>query len=233
MKVLITGGTSGIGKKTVELLSSNGHEVIFSGRDEKRAKHLEQATGAQFILCDISTVEGCAHLTQQYFDLHESCDVLINNAGLWSEGTIDNTSVREIEKVFAINTIAPIILSKYFIAKMKDSIDSGIQDHSKLIFVNSIAGLTSKAQREVYSSSKWAITGFTRGLSDELSEHKISVTNLCPGAVDTELFEHGGYPRDTSSMMDPIAVANAIKYIVDQPRDVKIKELAIQPSNYI
>jgi len=233
MKIFITGGTSGIGKQTVELLSTQSHQVIFSGRDQKRGDELAMSTNSEFIRGDISTCEGCEDLANRYFELHAHCDVLINNAGIWTEGTIGDTSVQEIEKVFSINSIAPIILSKLFIAKMDEHIQEGSQEYGRIIFVNSVAGLTSKAEREVYCASKWAITGFTKGLSQELSDHKISITNLCPGSVDTELFDNGGYPRDTSAMMDPKVVANAIGYIINQPADVQIQELVVHPTSYI
>lgn len=232
MKIFITGGTSGIGKQTVELLVSSSHEVIFSGRDADRGNKIAIATGAKFIQGDLFTIDGCKKLADQYFQAQDYCDVLINNAGIWTEGTLEDTSDEEITNVFSVNSIAPIVLSKYFSSKMKVSIKAGNQDYARLVFVNSIAGLTSKAEREVYCATKWAITGFARGLSQELSPHKISVTNLCPGSIDTELFNHGGYPRDTSGMMDAAIVANSIKYIVDQPGNVQISELALHPTSY-
>jgi short-subunit dehydrogenase len=231
MNVLVTGGTSGIGKAIVELLSLSNHNVVFSGRDQQRGADVEQMSGASFVRADLSLVSDCERLVEEYFAMYDTCDVLINNAGLWSEGKLVDTSIDEIEKVFAINAVAPIVLTKLVVEKMLAVKEP--QAARRIIFVNSIAGLNSKAEREVYSSSKWAITGFARGLTAELAPEGIGVTNLCPGAVATELFNHGGYPRDTSDMMDPDAVAQAVEYIISLPSSVVINEMLIKPTSYI
>lgn len=231
MNILVTGGTSGIGKAIVELLTINNHAVVFTGRNEQRGSDIALATGAHFIQADLLHLQECSRIVEEFYSLHDTCDVLINNAGVWSEGKLVDTPVEEIEKVFAINSLAPIVLTKAVVEKMLTTKELGTTP--RVIFVNSIAGLNSKAEREVYSASKWAITGFARGLTQELAPEGIGVTNLCPGAVDTELFNHGGYPRDTSDMMNPASVAQAVDYVISQPASVVVNELLIKPTTYI
>ncbi|HMS24339.1 MAG TPA: SDR family oxidoreductase [Acidimicrobiia bacterium] len=232
MNILITGGTSGVGRCVVECLTKEGHAVAFVGRNEDRGREVAQSTGATFIAADITSATECERVTEVFFAHFDQCDVLINNAGLWTQGNLIDAPVKEIEDVLAINTLSPIILTKYFLEHIEKAVDSKAQGSARIIFVNSLAGLNAKAQRSVYFASKWAITGFARSLSIELGPKNIAVTNVCPGYINTELFEHGGYPRDASDAMDPHAVADAIAYILSLPSEVQIGEITIKPTKY-
>ncbi len=233
MNIFITGGTSGIGKSIVELLSLSGHNVVFVGRDAKRGADVEQISGGTFIRADLSNMQECARAVDEYFQLYDTCDVLINNAGLWTEGKLEAADPKEIEKVIEINTLSPIIITQYMVSKIRSLQNSEKQENAKILFINSIAGLNAKAERSVYNASKWAITGFARSLNLELGKEKISVTNICPGYVQTELFDHAGYSREIHGAMEPSNVAEAVQYIINLPNDVNIGEISIKPTSYV
>lgn len=232
MNILVTGGTSGIGKSTVELLSLSGHNVVFVGRNQERGAEVEQISGATFIAADISKPQECERVTNEYFSIFDTCDVLINNAGLWTEGKLETIDVEEIEKVLIINTLSPIVLTRYMLPKMKKAIEDKQQTSARIIFINSQAGLIAKAQRATYNASKWAITGFARSLALEVAQDNIGITNFCPGYIATELFDHAGYPRDTTGAIEPTDIAETIKYILDMPQNISINEIGIKPTTY-
>lgn len=233
MNILVTGGTSGIGRCLVKRLTKDGHSVVFVGRNKERGQEVSQITGAPFIEADITVAAECERVTNEYYELFSTCDVLINNAGLWTEGPLTSAPVKEIEDVFAINSISPILLTQQFVRRIEKALDAGQQKGARILFINSLAGLNAKADRSVYFATKWAITGFARSLALELAPKNIGVTNVCPGYINTELFDHGGYPRDASDALDPQAVADAIAYVVDLPDGVHISEFTIKPTTYI
>ena len=231
MKILITGGTSGIGKAIVKDLA-NDHDVAFIGRNEDRGTALAEETGAHFLKADLTDAQECAFVVDKFYGLYGQCDVAILNAGLWTEGAIEEADADEINKVFEINTISPVVFTSEIVKRMKKSIESGEQKSARILFTNSQAGLAPKALRSVYNASKWAITGFARSLSLELSPDNIGVTNLCPGYVGTELFENAGYPRDTDGSMAPDNIASAVRFIVELPAEVTVNEFGIKPTLY-
>lgn len=233
MNILVTGGTSGIGRCVVERLTKDGHNVAFVGRNTQRGKEVVDATGATFFAADLSDVSDCERIAREYFSEYGFCDVLINNAGLWTQGPLTSTPVKEIQDVFAINSVSPIVLTHQFLQYMEKAIDAGEQKGARILFVNSLAGLNAKADRSVYFATKWAITGFARSLALEVAPKNIAVTNVCPGYINTELFDHGGYPRDASDALDPQAVADAISYVIELPDGVHVTEFTIKPTLYI
>lgn len=233
MNVFVTGGTSGIGRCLVERLAKDGHAVVFVGRNQQRGQEVAQSAGATFIAADITVASECERVTKEYYELFSTCDVLINNAGLWTEGPLTSAPVKEIEDVFSINSVSPILLTQQFVRRMEKSIDGGHQTGARILFINSMAGLNAKADRSVYFATKWAITGFARSLALELSPKNIGVTNVCPGYINTELFDHAGYPRDASDALDPNWVADAISYVIALPEGVHISEFTIKPTTYI
>ena len=233
MNVLITGGTSGIGKCLVERFTREEFNVTFVGRNKERGSEVAKNTGATFIEADISNVEGCQIVFDEFYKDYKNCDVLINNAGLWTQGPLVQAHLAEIQDVLAINTLAPIILTRLFLERIESEVDKKNQNSARIFFVNSMAGLNAKADRSVYFASKWAITGFARSLSMELSPKNIAVTNVCPGYINTELFDNGGYPRDSSDALDPNAVADSIFYAATLPDGVQVGEITIKPTKYI
>lgn len=233
MNIFITGGTSGIGRCAVETLTTQGHNVTFVGRNSERGAEVSSTTGATFVQADLTQSSECERVTEEYFSRVSHCDALVNNAGLWTQGNLIDADVSEIHDVFAINTLSPVILTRYFLTHLSSDVKSGKQTGARIVFVNSMAGLSTKAERSVYFATKWAITGFARSLALELAPENIAVTNLCPGYINTELFDHGGYPRDASEALDPVHVAEAISHVISLPDGVHISEMTIKPTQYI
>lgn len=106
------------------------------------------------------------------------------------------------------------------------------QHGGRIINVVSQAGLMAKAERAPYNASKWAITGFTKSMQQELKPTKIAVTGFYPGAMNTRIFEKSGDSRDMSQALDPAVAADALACVCKLPANIDVPELGIQSLDY-
>jgi hypothetical protein len=100
----------------------------------------------------------------------------------------------------------------------------------RIINVISQAGLSFKKERSIYYASKWAITGFTKAMAEELAGSGVAITGFYPGPMKTGLFAKAGIGKDTSSYMELPSVVRAIEFIVETPNELTIPELGIKPA---
>lgn len=200
-KVLVTGGSRGIGKVIVEQLIKQGYEVYAPTRDE-----LELAS-AESIRAFVN-----AHAEDGY-------DIIINNAGINDIHNIDEITDDEIERTMNINLIAPMKLLRAFVPTMKN------KNYGKIVNVGSIWGVVSKGGRVMYSASKHGIHGITKTLAVELAPYNILVNTVCPGFTLTELTYKNNTPEQISDisqdipmgrMAQPEEIANVICYLVSE-----------------
>ncbi|MFK8032132.1 MAG: SDR family oxidoreductase [Gammaproteobacteria bacterium] len=188
-RVLITGGASGIGRQLADELASRGAHISLWDIDaaglEKAAAELKQFNVKVHTLqCDLSSKDdikaGATSMRED--DLH--VDVLINNAGIVSGGYLLDISDQQIERTFAVNTLALFWMTREF---LPDMIHAG---GGHIVTVASAGGFTGTAKQVDYSSSKFAAFGFDEALRVEL--HKmgtpVTTTVVCPFYVDTGMF---------------------------------------------
>ena len=219
--ILITGGSSGIGRATAERLSKR-HEVVILARDEEGLQGIADEIGCTAMRCDVTKYDEIANAVRETIKRFGRVDVLINNAGLWIQGKLEDNDPDRIQEVIAVNTLGPIFCSHAVIPQMKK------QESGLIINVISQAGLYTKAERSVYNASKWAMTGFTKSLLDDLLPYGIRVSGLYPGVIRTELFKHGGVDRDLTHTLDPEQVAKTIEYVVEAGAEVCIPEIGLR-----
>ena len=162
-KVLITGGSRGIGYAIAKKFSANGYDVVAPTRAE-----LDLTDGASI---------------HQFIRVHQDIffDVIINNAGCNDVNLIGQIQDEELERMMNINLIAPIKLLRGFVGKMKEN------HYGRIVNIGSIWGVVSKGGRTVYSATKHAIHGVTGTLSVELASDNILVNTVCPGFTLTEM----------------------------------------------
>lgn len=223
--IIISGGSDGLGKATAHLLSKENTVVILAPNSEKTAA-VAKEIGCDFEICDITKWDQLQKAVQNIIKNHSQIDVLVNNAGLWIEGELDQNDPSWIYKVIEVNTLGTILLSKAVIPQMK------AQQSGLIINVISQAGLYAKEKRTVYNASKWAITGFTKALEKELNPYKIKVSGFYPSKINTKMFEKVGIHKDPSGSMDPKEAAQALVYLVSLPSHLSVPELGLGNVNY-
>lgn len=181
MKILVTGGSRGIGKACVELFASRGHEVVFfyrSSHDAARA--LCEATGAVAVMCDVSSPDG----VRAAMETVGKTDVLINNAGISRIGFFDSIGDGEWREVIDTN------LSGAFYVAREVSKQMIARKSGRIINIGSMWGKTGASMEVHYSASKAGLRGMTMALAKELGPCGITVNCIEPGVIDTEMNAH-------------------------------------------
>ena len=170
-KVLVTGGTRGIGKSIFELFKKNGYDVYITGTS------LPKIPNEKYYQVDFSNSES---FEKFIFDISsKKFDILINNVGTNIIKNQSDVSIVEWSKMIDVN-----LKSIYFISQ---SILKNMPSGGKIINISSIFGVVSKELRSLYSTTKFGINGLTKSLSLEYAYKNILINSISPGFTNTEL----------------------------------------------
>ena len=181
MKILITGGSSGIGKDMARVLAKQADELVLVARDvtklEEVKKELENDAKIEIISKDLSIEENCKEIHNQV----QNVDILINNAGFGDCGNFTKTSLEKDIRMIKTNIIAYHILTKLYLTDMKE------KNSGKILNVASIAGFMPGPLMATYYATKNYVVKLSEAIREELKkEHsKVQISILCPGPVET------------------------------------------------
>ena len=186
--VIVTGGSRGLGLAMSAALAGAGYRVIAVARKVSAELTAAAANAAQegrgaieFRACDLSDLEALAPLVRALRAEFGALYGLINNAGLGTSGILSNMRDAEIQRLVQLNTVSPIVLSKYVVRSMMT------QREGRIVNIASIVASTGYSGLSVYSATKASLIGFTRSLAREVGQLGITVNALAPGFVDTEM----------------------------------------------
>jgi 3-oxoacyl-[acyl-carrier protein] reductase len=171
-KCLVTGATRGIGRGIADQLSKAGYEVV--GLARSRPSWWE----GEFIECDLAEESALTRAAEELAQ-HGNYWGLVNNAGMGRWGAIGALTYSDMRLVFAVNTIAPALITKAVAPLMRDG--------GRIINICSTVML-GKAERTIYGASKAALASMTRTWALELADRGITVNAVSPGPIDTEPF---------------------------------------------
>ena len=227
--VLITGGSSGIGKSIGTYLTTKGFTVYGTTRNPKNYLDFDNF---ELVQLDVKDVESIQNAVSQVIAQEGRLDVLINNAGVGITGPIEETPHEEILHVFDTNFHGPIHVMKAVLPQMRK------QGGGAIINVTSIAGYMGLPYRGFYSATKGALGLITEALRMETKDFGITITNVAPGDFATNIasgryhspvIEGSAYKEkyaqtlraindDVDSGGDPIQVAEAVHKIINQKK---------------
>nr|WP_317632456.1 SDR family oxidoreductase [uncultured Flavobacterium sp.] len=175
--VLITGGSSGIGKSIGEYLQNQGHVVYGTSRKP------ENVVGSKIklVALDVRNAVSISNCIAEVIEKEGRLDVLINNAGVGITGPLEEIPMQEIKNNFETNLFGPIETMRAVLPQMRK------QGAGLIINVTSIAGYMGLPFRSVYSSSKGALELITESLRMEVKNFGIEVTNVAPGDFATDI----------------------------------------------
>jgi NAD(P)-dependent dehydrogenase (short-subunit alcohol dehydrogenase family) len=175
--ILITGGSSGIGKAIGEFLHHKGFIVYGTSRNP------EKITNSVFPLLalDVRNTESIKDAVAKVIDLSGRIDVIINNAGVGITGPLEEIPTAEIKNNFETNFFGPIEVMKAVLPQMRS------QNSGLIINITSIAGYMGLPYRSVYSASKGALELITEALRMEVASFGIHITNVAPGDFATNI----------------------------------------------
>ncbi|MBE6084311.1 MAG: SDR family oxidoreductase [Selenomonas ruminantium] len=185
-RILISGGTSGIGLAAAKLFLQAGAKVALMGRSEQRGKtalqELEAGDRAIFVQGDVSRLADCRQALQQVIEKWAGLDVLVNSAGIYLEGALEDMTEEEIATVLDINVKGTYYLSQAAVPYLKES-------RGNLVNVASDAGVHGNYYCSLYCASKGAVVMFTKALALELAGFGVRVNAIAPGDILTPLTE--------------------------------------------
>jgi short-subunit dehydrogenase len=188
-RIILTGAAGGIGSELAKQLSSHGCKLGLVGRSQEKLEQLAEQlvndsidkSDIALIVADIVTQEGRQTIVEQMKKEFQGYDILINTAGIMDFTSLLEQSDERIEAVFQTNVIAPIQLCKKVLPYMKS------QNKGHIVNVGSTFGSIGFAWFTSYSTSKFALRGFSQALRRELAETAVKVSYIAPRAVKTSL----------------------------------------------
>ena len=184
--VIITGGTSGIGLAAAKVFIENDYNCAVIGRSEEKGKEalskFNSDRRAIYISADVSKVEDCERIVNDTVENFGQIDVLVNSAGLYSEGAITSVSEEEYNKIFDVNVKGSFFMCRAVINYL-------MKTKGAIVNVASDAGIKGNYFCSLYSASKGAIVAFTKSLALELANIPVRVNCVAPGDVLTPMTE--------------------------------------------
>jgi 3-oxoacyl-[acyl-carrier protein] reductase len=186
--VIVTGASRGIGLAIADRLARDGFRVIAVARGDSQALAASAARLAQqgpgsleFLPLDLSHVAVIPTFVRELRRQFGPIYGLVNNAGLGTEGLLATMSDADIQALIRLNTLSPILLSKYVVRGMMT------QGRGRVINVCSIVASSGFKGLSVYAATKASLIGFTKSLAREVGELGINVNAIAPGFIDTEM----------------------------------------------
>lgn len=228
--ILITGGSSGIGKNLAAKYLDLGEKVIIvADQAEKlQAAYDELKNTSSSIwsyVCDVGELSEVEKMTDRVFAEHGCPDILVNNAGFATYRTFDMTSQDELERLINVNLLGVLRTTRCFLPEM-------IKRRSgHIVNIASVSGLIPITPSAIYGAAKYGMVGISNTLRYELADYNIHVHLICPGKVDTPFFDHETFRTRTirKEMEQYVPIETVIKKIINAVR--KNRFLTIIPAS--
>ena len=225
-RVLVTGGSSGIGRGIAELLVKRGAKVAISGRDDKRLREAASAIGAVPLKGDVSIEADAVWMVRQAIDVLGGYNVLVNNAGIGAFAPLLEITVDDMRQVWEVNVLGATLMAResarHFVARKYGSI----------INIGSTSALRAGAGSSAYASTKFALRALSESWRAELRPHNVRVMLLNPSEVVTEFFSRAGRNQaDNPSKLHPGEIAHAAAAMLEMEDVGFIPELSVWATN--
>jgi len=216
--IVITGGSSGLGKGLAKLLVSKGYKVVTCARDNEELDKAAHETGATPFVADVTKEGDMQALADFAVSSFGRIDVWINNAGIWMpHAPFTEMDMDKIKSLFDVNVFGVMYGSKYALLQMQK------QRNSILVNIISTSGLSGRPTSSGYSASKWAVRGFTDSIREENKNSGIRIVSVYPGGMRTQLFNEQK-PAEIEEYMSVESVAEKIvsNLELDSPEEQQI-----------
>ena len=192
--VLITGAGGGIGAATARKFAVSGWRVVATDADEPRLAALDTDLVAAAIQGDVRSPEGCREIVARAVAATGRLDALVNAAGVWREGPVDECTEADFDAVVDVNLKGTFFMCAAAIPRLKES-------QGSIVNISSDAGRQGNLNAAAYCASKGGVTIFTKALALELAPLGVRANAVSPGDVDTPMLRFqaanygGGNPQ--------------------------------------
>jgi len=229
-KAVVTGASSGIGRAIAFAFGREGAEVALLARREKNLqevkKQIEKNGGQAHIFpVDLREPRQIAEVFQQIRRKMGAPEILVNNAGMGFHGSVAEATLEEYQETFDLNVRAYFLCVKEVLPAMTAARSGSI------VNIGSIVGKMGLARSALYSASKFAVTGFSEALLEEVREDNIRVSLICPGLVNTEFFGRRKKPPrgEVADYIQPEDIAEVAVLCAGDTRTATLKEIIVCP----
>jgi 3-oxoacyl-[acyl-carrier protein] reductase len=223
--VVVTGASRGLGLAMATTLAAAGYRVIAVARtptdglaQASRAAADRGAGAIEFRHCDLAETTRIAAFVRELRKDVGPIYGLVNNAGIGTSGVLGIMRDQDIEQVIRLNTLAPILLSKYVVRAMM------AQHEGRIVNIASVVAFTGYAGLSVYAATKASVVGFTRSLAREVGQLGVTVNAIAPGFIDTEMTQALGFAEREQivrrsalrRLADPADVARSVEFLLGE-----------------
>ncbi|MBI45426.1 MAG: hypothetical protein CMG66_04585 [Candidatus Marinimicrobia bacterium] len=223
---IVTGASTGIGEQiSIKLSKKNFHIVLISRSKERLEKvkdKIELFGGqCQIIVADLSKSDITSYIKKQ-IKTPDNIEILVNNAGIGFFDKLEDISIDDWNQQINTNLRGSFLMTQFvspFMIKNKTG---------KILFVNSVAGLSPYPFASAYVASKYALRGFASSLREEFREHNIKVISVHPGAVDTPLWDKSKADFLREEMLSSEDVSDMITKAIMAPNNIVCEEIILR-----
>lgn len=225
---LVTGGGSGLGRATCEVLAEAGMRVLVgdvstAGRTQTARRVTELGGTAEPVALDVSDPESAAAAVQTAIDRWGALDVLINNAGVDRTAAFDELTLEDWDRILAVNLRGPVVMTRAALPAMRRN------SRGHVINITSTAAKRAWENASAYHATKWGLLGLSHALHTEARREGIKVSAIVCGGMRTPfLFDR--FPElDPTLLQDPRTVAETIRFVLSLPPESVIPEMTVLP----
>jgi NADP-dependent 3-hydroxy acid dehydrogenase YdfG len=240
---LISGASSGIGRATARRLAAAGAAVALVARRADRLDDLAdelrgQGATALAVAADLTDAEAARSAVERTVTALGRLDTLVNAAGVMLNGASEHSSLEEWDRMVDINLRGLLYVTKAALPHLLRAADSSARSVADVVNISSVAGRFAAPTVAVYNATKFAVTGATEAWRQEYTTRNVRFAVIEPGRTESELFDQksnsdadftAAFGRVEALHADDIA--DAVAYVVTNPRRVAINEIVIRPTD--
>ncbi len=226
---VVTGGTKGIGRAIAEVLLKADAEVFICARNKSELKRtLGQLSGLGKVegeICDVRSETQVKMMIDECVRVFGGVDILINNAGIgFMNKTVEEMSPDNFRQTLETNLFGVFYACHFAIPEMKK------RGGGYIINISSLAGQNAHPRMAAYNASKFGLNGFTEAMMQEVREHNIKVTAICPGSVNT--YFGGDTPSEEQAwQLQPEDIARVVLDLLEMDKRALPSKIEIRPAN--
>jgi NADP-dependent 3-hydroxy acid dehydrogenase YdfG len=231
LRSVITGASSGIGRAIAIAIASKGGSVCLVGRDQERLEAVAQISRetARSVLvhtADLAVDGAIVALTQRLREEFTALDILVHCAGAHSTGTVEATSLQQLDALYRINVRMPFALTQGLLPLLK-------LRQGQIVFINSSQGIQARANSGPFAATQHALKAITDSLRQEVNADGIRVLSIFPGRTATPrmkaLYEAEGRRYQPKLLLQAEDIAQVVLNAVLLPRSAEITNVEIRP----
>ena len=226
--VLITGASSGIGRALTLALAHAEANLHLVGRDEATLTELARqarswGAQAQTYVLELTDDEAVKKFSETF---RAPLDILVHSAGTVSLGALKDAAITDFDAQYRLNVRAPYLLTQLFLEKLERA-------RGQIVFVNSGAGLSARAEWSQYAATKHALKAVADSLRAEFTGSGVRVISVYPGRtaspMQRKVHEYEGRPYDPKKFAQPEDVAAVIRGALTLPRTAEVTDVSVRP----